>query len=72
MSDLLAVLYVCVQEVVAHWIAECRLAIDQTRLLTLHAAHALDTLGSRRARKQVTHAHLISRTNRLIVSLTVM
>lgn len=43
----------CVQEVVAHWIAECRLMIEQTRLLTLHAAHALDTLGSRTARKQV-------------------
>ncbi|KAL7373860.1 hypothetical protein ABVT39_016201 [Epinephelus coioides] len=40
-------------EVVAHWIAECRLMIEQTRLLTLHAAHALDTLGSRTARKQI-------------------
>lgn len=27
--------------------------IEQTRLLTLHAAHALDKLGSRAARKQV-------------------
>ncbi|XP_037613330.1 acyl-CoA dehydrogenase family member 11 isoform X2 [Sebastes umbrosus] len=41
-------------EVVAHWIAECRLMIEQTRLLTLHAAHALDTLGSRAARKQIS------------------
>ncbi|KAK5849599.1 hypothetical protein PBY51_013921 [Eleginops maclovinus] len=40
-------------EVVAHWIAECRLLIDQTRLLTLHAAQSLDTLGSRAARKQI-------------------
>uniref|UniRef100_A0A667YZ89 Acyl-CoA dehydrogenase family member 11 n=1 Tax=Myripristis murdjan TaxID=586833 RepID=A0A667YZ89_9TELE len=40
-------------EVVAHWIAECRLMIEQTRLLTLHAAHALDTLGSQAARKQI-------------------
>uniref|UniRef100_A0A8C9ZVZ9 Acyl-CoA dehydrogenase family member 11 n=1 Tax=Sander lucioperca TaxID=283035 RepID=A0A8C9ZVZ9_SANLU len=40
-------------EVVAHWIAECRLMIEQTRLLTLHAAYALDTLGSRAARKQI-------------------
>ncbi|XP_012708597.2 acyl-CoA dehydrogenase family member 11 [Fundulus heteroclitus] len=40
-------------EVVAHWIAECRLMIEQTRLLTLCAAHALDTLGSRAARKQI-------------------
>lgn len=28
--------------------------IEQTRLLTLSAAHALDTTGSRAARKQVT------------------
>uniref|UniRef100_A0A8C2XSK0 Acyl-CoA dehydrogenase family member 11 n=1 Tax=Cyclopterus lumpus TaxID=8103 RepID=A0A8C2XSK0_CYCLU len=40
-------------EVVAHWIAECRLMIEQTRLLTLHAARALDTQGSRAARKQI-------------------
>ncbi|XP_008279039.1 acyl-CoA dehydrogenase family member 11 [Stegastes partitus] len=40
-------------EVVAHWIAECRLMIEQTRLLTLHAAHAVDTLGSRVASKQI-------------------
>ncbi|RVE58698.1 hypothetical protein OJAV_G00197140 [Oryzias javanicus] len=40
-------------EVVAHWIAECRLLIEQTRLLTLCAAKALDTLGSRAARKQI-------------------
>lgn len=45
------------QEVVAHWIAECRLMIEQTRLLTLQAAHALDTTGSRAARKQVEHSH---------------
>ncbi|XP_042366200.1 acyl-CoA dehydrogenase family member 11 isoform X1 [Plectropomus leopardus] len=40
-------------EVVAHWIADCRLVIEQTRLLTLHAANALDTQGSRAARKQI-------------------
>ncbi|KAM8731278.1 acyl-CoA dehydrogenase family member 11 [Acanthopagrus schlegelii] len=40
-------------EVVAHWIAECRLLTEQTRLLTLQAAHALDTVGSRAARKQI-------------------
>uniref|UniRef100_A0A3Q3J3X2 Acyl-CoA dehydrogenase family member 11 n=1 Tax=Monopterus albus TaxID=43700 RepID=A0A3Q3J3X2_MONAL len=41
-------------EVVAHQIAECRVMIEQTRLLTLHAAHALDTVGSRAARKQIS------------------
>uniref|UniRef100_A0A6Q2YB79 Acyl-CoA dehydrogenase family member 11 n=1 Tax=Esox lucius TaxID=8010 RepID=A0A6Q2YB79_ESOLU len=44
----------------AHWVAECRLAIDQTRLLTLHAAHALDTLGSRRARKQIAMIKVVA------------
>uniref|UniRef100_A0A672S348 Acyl-CoA dehydrogenase family member 11 n=1 Tax=Sinocyclocheilus grahami TaxID=75366 RepID=A0A672S348_SINGR len=39
-------------EVVAHWIAECRIAISQSRLLTLHAAHTLDTQGNKAARKQ--------------------
>ncbi|RXN28211.1 acyl- dehydrogenase family member 11 [Labeo rohita] len=40
-------------EAVAHWIAECRIAISQTRLLTLHAAHMLDTQGNKAARKQI-------------------
>ncbi|KAG8516221.1 Acyl-CoA dehydrogenase family member 11, partial [Galemys pyrenaicus] len=40
-------------EVVAHWIAESRLAIDQIRLLTLKAAHNIDTLGSAGARKEI-------------------
>uniref|UniRef100_A0A3Q0SUV6 Acyl-CoA dehydrogenase family member 11 n=1 Tax=Amphilophus citrinellus TaxID=61819 RepID=A0A3Q0SUV6_AMPCI len=43
----------CSHEVVGHWVAECRLMIEQTRLLTLHAAHALDTVGSRAAHKQI-------------------
>uniref|UniRef100_A0A672S4R6 Acyl-CoA dehydrogenase family member 11 n=1 Tax=Sinocyclocheilus grahami TaxID=75366 RepID=A0A672S4R6_SINGR len=42
-------------EVVAHWIAECRIAISQSRLLTLHAAHTLDTQGNKAARKQVKY-----------------
>ncbi|XP_066534162.1 acyl-CoA dehydrogenase family member 11 [Hoplias malabaricus] len=40
-------------EVVAHWIAECRIAIEQTRLLALHAAYTLDTKGNKAARKQI-------------------
>lgn len=42
------------QEVVAHWIAECRLSIEQARLLTLKTASKIDTLGNRRARKEVS------------------
>ncbi|XP_043917460.1 acyl-CoA dehydrogenase family member 11 [Protopterus annectens] len=40
-------------EVVAHWIAECRIDIEQTRLLTLKAAKAIDVLGSAAARKEI-------------------
>ncbi|KAL4635272.1 acyl-CoA dehydrogenase family member 11 [Arapaima gigas] len=40
-------------EVIAHWIAECRIAIEQTRLLTLQAAHCLDVHGSKAACKQI-------------------
>lgn len=41
------------QEVVAHWIAESRIAIEEIRLLTLKAAHSIDTLGSSGAKKEV-------------------
>ncbi|XP_010130784.1 PREDICTED: acyl-CoA dehydrogenase family member 11, partial [Buceros rhinoceros silvestris] len=41
-------------EVVAHWIAECRLGIEQARLLTLKAASRIDAVGNRKARKEVT------------------
>uniref|UniRef100_A0A8B9CBY5 Acyl-CoA dehydrogenase family member 11 n=1 Tax=Anser brachyrhynchus TaxID=132585 RepID=A0A8B9CBY5_9AVES len=46
-------------EVVAHWIAECRLSIEQARLLTLKTASKIDTLGNRRARKEVAMTKVV-------------
>ena len=41
------------QQTVRISIAESRLEIDQCRLLVLHKAAAVDTLGPKKARKQV-------------------
>ncbi|XP_053811427.1 LOW QUALITY PROTEIN: acyl-CoA dehydrogenase family member 11 [Vidua chalybeata] len=46
-------------EVVAHWIAECRLSIEQARLLTLQTARKIDMLGNRRARKEVAMTKVV-------------
>lgn len=50
---LLLLPFVPLQEVIAHWIAESRIAIEEIRLLTLKTAHSIDTLGSAGARKEV-------------------
>ncbi|XP_005041278.1 PREDICTED: acyl-CoA dehydrogenase family member 11 [Ficedula albicollis] len=46
-------------EVVAHWIAECRLSIEQARLLTLQTARKIDMCGNRRARKEVAMTKVV-------------
>jgi acyl-CoA dehydrogenase len=40
-------------DLIRSYIAESRLDIDQARLLTLHAAWLIDTVGAKKARKQI-------------------